>query len=156
MAKIAKMIPLRDLRRHFPFAVFFCAALFVPLFHRENAVHIDCIWPMECYAKRLRVSHPEWNIHPMDAHLRFLILAKPDREQSDCAVSSLLAYDSVERIRRHPFDPDVWKRIVFVRLYQNENGEKQGWYGPVLIKGRFLFYGDQEMLRQIEADAEVP
>jgi hypothetical protein len=117
---------------------------------------MDCIWPTEHYAKILRKSHPEWSIQTMDVHLRFVILAKPHREQMDWMVSPVLAYDSVERICRHPFEADAWKHIVFVRLYQNENGDKQGWYGPVLIKGRFLFYGDQEMLRQIEADANVP
>jgi hypothetical protein len=92
----------------------------------------------------------------MDAHLRFFILAEPCRERTDWTAPPLLAYDSVERISQHPFEADAWQRIVFVRLYQNENGEKQGWYGPVLIKGRFLFYGDQEMLRCIEVDREVP
>jgi len=156
MAKIAKIIPLRDLRWSCPFVVFLCAALLVPLLHREHAVHVDCIWPTEHYAKSLRAFHPEWNIQTIDAHLRLFILAEPSRERTACTVSPLLAYDSVERISRSPFEADAWKRIVFVRLYQNENGDKQGWYGPALIKGRFLFYGDQEMLRQIEADKEVP
>jgi hypothetical protein len=92
----------------------------------------------------------------MDAHLRFLILDGPSGERTVPRVSPILAYDSVERIGLHPFEPDAWEHIVFVRLYQNENGDKQGWYGSVLIKGCFLFFGDPKMLRQIEADKEIP
>lgn len=142
------------------FAVFALACLGVALLLRGcsdpvSSPRLSAANPMPELIERLQERHPDWkpyNGRDDDSTfvLRCYILAKPYPVLKNWRVPSLPASDPVEKINQYPFEADAWERIVFVRIYQNEDSEKQGWYGHVLLKGPFLFYGDKKMLKQID------
>jgi hypothetical protein len=55
-------------------------------------------------------------------------------------------------INSKPFDEQKWRGVVSARVPHTLQEGVPGWYGRVLVKGRFLFYGDQEMLTKIDKD----
>ncbi len=55
-------------------------------------------------------------------------------------------------VKPPPFEEKDWKGVVYVRLTGYRREERPGWHGHGLVKGRFLFYGDSEMVKELDRD----
>lgn len=117
----------------------------------RTASQLPSVWQA---VGRLEKLHPKWKFRQGGGELRqsCYILAQPYPKFSTSDLPPFLADGSAEEVDEHPFEGDAWRRVVFARLYLNRESEPRGWHGHVLIKGRFLFYGDQDMLREIDED----
>lgn len=109
-------------------------------------------------AEHLLAKHPLWVMRDASDgsyHLRAYLVA-PGHVEPERWTAPALNYPHAEDIALLPFEEKYWQGIVYIQLYQskNENKNKSGWYGPVLVKGPFLFYGDQKMLKQIDRNLE--
>ena len=102
-------------------------------------------------AHAIQARHADtWNVRECN-HLYCYLVAKP-RPEEVWGVPGPLSNGTVEEIAKCPFEAEAWEKVVLVRLYQNPDGPKHGWYGAAFVKGAYLFYGDRRMIEQIDRD----
>lgn len=120
--------------------------------------------------ERLLRLHPDWQVrsysHVSNPSLSngYYFVSRPDAKQPpETDAYFVLDKESApvtSRIVLPELDEKEWRGIVYARfffhppvLYTDKPEEdKPGWYVRVLIRAGCLFFGDKEMLKQIDKD----
>jgi hypothetical protein len=103
--------------------------------------------------QRLQGKHPDWETRRfITGSGYFMAPGHYEPTESSWRYPHMAVNYPATELANQPFEPEYWKGIVFVQDYAKRYYKHQGWYGPVLVKDRILFYGDQEMLAQVDKD----